>query len=157
MLDPEAPLRSTPAGRGLIAGKELERVHPRGRSQPRINGIAVETYLGQAPEAVAGDPGIEIAEQRRALIDRDRRDLDLEKLDVPQILPCSLQRHQLGALLRLVTALQTSDKSDVYTPEGWRPGDPVLVPPPFVARNGKGTAPTTGQTDWYFRLEPAHG
>jgi peroxiredoxin (alkyl hydroperoxide reductase subunit C) len=60
-------------------------------------------------------------------------------------------------LLRLVMALQTSDKSDVYTPEGWRPGDPVLVPPPLVARNGKGTAPTAGQTDWYFRLEPAHG
>ena len=59
-------------------------------------------------------------------------------------------------LLRLVTALQTSDKSDVFTPEGWRPGDPVLVPPPLVARNGKGTA-TAGQTDWYFRLEPANG
>jgi peroxiredoxin 2/4 len=60
-------------------------------------------------------------------------------------------------LLRLVTALQTSDKSDVFMPEGWRPGDPVLVPPPLVARNGKGAAPTAGQTDWYFRLEPAHG
>ena len=59
-------------------------------------------------------------------------------------------------LLRLVTALQTSDKSDVDTPEGWRSGDPVLVPPPLVARNGKGTA-TAGQTDWYFRLEPANG
>src|SRR4029077_7252684 len=59
-------------------------------------------------------------------------------------------------LLRLVTALQTSDKSDVFTREGWRPGDPVLVPPPLVARNGKGTA-TAGQTDWYFRLEPANG
>jgi len=27
----------------------------------------------------------------------------------------------------------------------------------LVARNGKGAAPTAGQTDWYFRLEPAHG
>ena len=60
-------------------------------------------------------------------------------------------------LLRLVTALQTSDKSDVFTPEGWRLGDPVLVPPPLVAWTGKGAAPTGGQTDWYFRLEPAHG
>jgi peroxiredoxin 2/4 len=60
-------------------------------------------------------------------------------------------------LLRLVTALQTSDKSDVFMPEGWRPGDPVLVPPPLVARNGKGAAPTAGQTDWYYRLEPTHG
>jgi peroxiredoxin (alkyl hydroperoxide reductase subunit C) len=60
-------------------------------------------------------------------------------------------------LLRLLTALQTSDKSEVFTPEGWRVGDPVLVPPPLVAAKGRGAAPTAGQTDWYFRLEPAHG
>jgi peroxiredoxin 2/4 len=59
--------------------------------------------------------------------------------------------------LRLVTALQTSDEGDVFTPEGWQPGDPVLVPPPLVAPKGRGGAPTAGQTDWYFRLEPAHG
>jgi peroxiredoxin 2/4 len=57
-------------------------------------------------------------------------------------------------LLRLLTALQTSDKSDVFTPEGWRQGDPVLVPPPLVAAKAKGAAPPAGQTDWYFRLEP---
>ena len=57
----------------------------------------------------------------------------------------------------VVTALQTSDRSDVFTPEGWRPGHPVLVPPPLVAPNRKGAAPAAGQTDWYFRLEPAHG
>jgi peroxiredoxin (alkyl hydroperoxide reductase subunit C) len=59
-------------------------------------------------------------------------------------------------LLRLLTALQTSDKSGVFTPEGWRQGDPVLVPPPLVAANIKGAAPIAGQTDWYFRLEPTH-
>jgi peroxiredoxin (alkyl hydroperoxide reductase subunit C) len=58
-------------------------------------------------------------------------------------------------LLRLLTALQTSDKSGVFTPEGWRQGDPVLVAPPLVA-NIKGAAPIAGQTDWYFRLEPTH-
>ncbi|MDE1898600.1 MAG: peroxiredoxin, partial [Xanthomonadaceae bacterium] len=32
--------------------------------------------------------------------------------------------------LRLVAALQTSDKHGVATPEGWQPGDRVIVPPP---------------------------
>jgi peroxiredoxin (alkyl hydroperoxide reductase subunit C) len=60
-------------------------------------------------------------------------------------------------LLRLVTALQTSDRGEVFTPEGWRPGDPVLVPPPLVARHGKGAPPAAGQSDWYYRLELADG
>lgn len=60
-------------------------------------------------------------------------------------------------LLRLVAALQTSDKNDVFTPEGWRPGDPVLVSPPLVAPKGKATTSKAGQRDWYFRLEPTDG
>jgi peroxiredoxin (alkyl hydroperoxide reductase subunit C) len=60
-------------------------------------------------------------------------------------------------LLRLVTALQTSDRSEVFTPEGWRPGDPVLVPPPLVAAAGKARLPAAGQADWYYRLEPVSG
>ena len=60
-------------------------------------------------------------------------------------------------LLRLVTALQTSDRSEVFTPEGWRPGDPVLVPPPLVAPRGKRAPSAAGQSDWYYRLEPADG
>lgn len=32
--------------------------------------------------------------------------------------------------IRLVNALQTSDKNKVATPEGWQPGDKVIVPPP---------------------------
>jgi peroxiredoxin (alkyl hydroperoxide reductase subunit C) len=60
-------------------------------------------------------------------------------------------------LLRLVTALQTSDKSEVCTPEGWRPGDPVLAPPPLLAAAGKGRPPAAGQGDWYYRLEPVRG
>jgi peroxiredoxin (alkyl hydroperoxide reductase subunit C) len=60
-------------------------------------------------------------------------------------------------LLRLVTALQISDRSEVFTPEGWRPGDPVLVPPPLVAAAGKARLPAAGQADWYYRLEPVSG
>jgi peroxiredoxin (alkyl hydroperoxide reductase subunit C) len=60
-------------------------------------------------------------------------------------------------LLRLVSALQTSDKSEVFTPEGWRPGDPVLAPPPLIAAAGKGRPPASEQGDWYYRLEPVRG
>ncbi len=32
--------------------------------------------------------------------------------------------------LRLVKALQPSEANGVSTPEGWQPGDKVIVPPP---------------------------
>jgi peroxiredoxin (alkyl hydroperoxide reductase subunit C) len=56
-------------------------------------------------------------------------------------------------LLRLVAALQTSDTRQVFIPEGWRPGDRALVPPPLRAVAGKATPPTPGQADWYYCLE----
>jgi peroxiredoxin (alkyl hydroperoxide reductase subunit C) len=53
--------------------------------------------------------------------------------------------------LRLVRALQTSDKNKVATPEGWQPGDQVIVPPPasmdaVAARMKEGY----DCVDWYF-------
>ncbi len=53
--------------------------------------------------------------------------------------------------LRLVTAMQISDKNKVATPEGWRPGDKVIVPPPGTIddaqkRMGEGYE----CVDWYF-------
>lgn len=53
--------------------------------------------------------------------------------------------------LRLVAALQTADANKVATPENWRPGEPVIVPPPQTcdaaeARKGEGY----DYTDWYF-------
>ncbi|WP_194744799.1 peroxiredoxin [Thermaurantiacus tibetensis] len=53
--------------------------------------------------------------------------------------------------LRLLEALQTADREKVATPEGWRPGDPVIVPPPQTvadadARMGQGF----DTVDWYF-------
>ena len=52
---------------------------------------------------------------------------------------------------RLLQALQTSDANKVATPEAWRPGSPVIVPPPATAaaasdRFGEGYE----TTDWYF-------
>ncbi len=40
--------------------------------------------------------------------------------------------------LRLVTALQTSDANKIATPEGWQPGDKVIVPPPADMADGRG-------------------
>lgn len=53
--------------------------------------------------------------------------------------------------VRMVKAMQTSDKNKVATPEGWQPGDKVIVPPPATAsaaekRMGEGYE----CTDWYF-------
>ncbi|MFN3543689.1 MAG: peroxiredoxin [Thiobacillus sp.] len=53
--------------------------------------------------------------------------------------------------LRLVSALQASDANKIATPEGWQPGDQVIVPPPqdaaaAEARLGEGYE----CTDWYF-------
>ena len=53
--------------------------------------------------------------------------------------------------IRVVSAMQTSDKNKVATPEGWQPGDKVIVPPPATAdaaekRMGEGYE----CTDWYF-------
>ena len=40
--------------------------------------------------------------------------------------------------VRLVAALQTSDTHKVATPEGWQPGDEVIVPPPPGRERGRG-------------------
>lgn len=59
----------------------------------------------------------------------------------------------VAEILRLVKALQTSDAADVSTPEGWRPGEPVLANPPLTA-DELAQVGACG-TDWYFRLESA--
>lgn len=46
-------------------------------------------------------------------------------------------------MLRLVRALQAADKSGHFTPEGWQPGDPLLMPPPENIDQAK------GQDGWY--------
>ncbi len=56
-------------------------------------------------------------------------------------------------LLRLLAALQTSDAHDVVTPEGWQPGDKVMVKPPatIAEANARDSAGGDG-TDWYLSL-----
>ncbi|MBN1300728.1 MAG: peroxiredoxin [Melioribacteraceae bacterium] len=57
----------------------------------------------------------------------------------------------IDEIYRIVEALQTSDKNGVATPENWRPGEKVIVPPPLTQeaaakREGEGYE----YTDWYF-------
>ncbi|MCA1805606.1 MAG: peroxiredoxin [Xanthomonadaceae bacterium] len=53
--------------------------------------------------------------------------------------------------VRLVTALQTSDQNKVATPEGWQPGDRVIVPPPATAEDAEKRMNEGYEcTDWYF-------
>ncbi|WP_321394876.1 peroxiredoxin [Emcibacter sp.] len=57
----------------------------------------------------------------------------------------------IDEFVRLLEALQTSDANGVATPENWKPGEKVIVPPPQTAaaaetRSGEGYE----YTDWYF-------
>jgi len=54
-------------------------------------------------------------------------------------------------ILRLVKALQTTDKFKVSTPANWQPGDKVVVPPPKTAAEME-KRPSEGYEcrDWYL-------
>jgi len=53
--------------------------------------------------------------------------------------------------IRLLTALQTSDKHGVATPEGWTPGCEVIVPPPKTDADAAKRASEGYKTvEWYF-------
>lgn len=54
-------------------------------------------------------------------------------------------------LLRVVAALQRVDSEDVVTPEGWRPGDDVLLPP--MAHQDEILA-IEPEGAWFHRLRP---
>jgi peroxiredoxin (alkyl hydroperoxide reductase subunit C) len=53
--------------------------------------------------------------------------------------------------VRLLQALQTSDKHGIATPEGWTPGCDVIVPPPKTADAADKRAGEGYKTvDWYY-------
>jgi len=54
-------------------------------------------------------------------------------------------------IYRLVEALQTADANKCAMPENWKPGDPVIVPPPATAAAAEKRASEGYDTkDWYF-------
>ncbi len=56
-------------------------------------------------------------------------------------------------ILRLLDALQTGDKHNVATPEGWKPGDKVLVKPPSTQEGAKERLGQPGCIDWYITFK----
>ena len=57
----------------------------------------------------------------------------------------------MDEILRLIDALQTTDKYKVAAPANWYPGDPVLVPPPKTQEEAE-VRKSQGYDykDWYF-------
>jgi peroxiredoxin (alkyl hydroperoxide reductase subunit C) len=55
-------------------------------------------------------------------------------------------------ILRLVRALQTTDRHGVATPANWEPGDKVILPPPVTQEMADERATDTQLecADWYF-------
>ena len=58
----------------------------------------------------------------------------------------------VGEIVRLVAALQATDAHGVATPAGWKPGEPVLAPPPRTQAMAEERAKAGGAAcpDWYF-------
>ena len=54
-------------------------------------------------------------------------------------------------ILRIIDALQTTDKHKVATPANWNPGDPVVVPPPGTTEQAEErTKEGYDCKDWYL-------
>jgi peroxiredoxin (alkyl hydroperoxide reductase subunit C) len=58
----------------------------------------------------------------------------------------------IAEFIRLLDALQTSDKHGIATPENWQPGDKVIVPPAKTAEeaNERMNSNEYECTDFYF-------
>lgn len=64
--------------------------------------------------------------------------------------PITIGRN-IDEMVRLVAALQVSDRHEVATPAGWWPGDEVILPPPQTADELRATQGT--ERDWYFHTK----
>lgn len=67
-------------------------------------------------------------------------------------------------VLRLLQALQASDRLHALTPEGWKPGDHVIDPPPDTIQAAAAIHASLanrdasyGCVDWYYWTRPAVG
>ena len=57
----------------------------------------------------------------------------------------------IGEILRLLDALQTTDAQGVATPANWRPGYPTVIPPPQTLQGAKERLESGGNCmDWYL-------
>ncbi len=62
--------------------------------------------------------------------------------------PVSVGR-SVPEILRTLAALQCTSAETVMTPQGWQPGDPVLIPPDFTADAALAAERSTG---WFYRF-----
>lgn len=53
---------------------------------------------------------------------------------------------------RVLAALQATHGTDLATPEGWHPGEPMLRTPPLTVSDARDrqSAPSAGHRDWYY-------
>jgi peroxiredoxin (alkyl hydroperoxide reductase subunit C) len=60
----------------------------------------------------------------------------------------------IDEIYRLVQSLQTADANKCATPESWRPGQKVVVPPPKTMGDARTRMQVTGieRTDWYLSM-----
>ncbi|MBN1682545.1 peroxiredoxin [Candidatus Bathyarchaeota archaeon] len=57
----------------------------------------------------------------------------------------------MDEILRIIDALQMADKNKVATPANWRPGDPVVVPPPTTTEQADARVKEGYDCkDWYL-------
>lgn len=64
--------------------------------------------------------------------------------------PMSVGR-SIDEILRVLKALQIAEQNSVATPEGWQPGDKVIVPPPSTAEEAEARKDEDyDYTDWYY-------
>ncbi|HDT12469.1 MAG TPA: peroxiredoxin [Candidatus Marinimicrobia bacterium] len=57
----------------------------------------------------------------------------------------------IDEFIRIIQALQTSDKYGVATPENWKPGEKVIVSPPKTQKDAEERVKSNYEiTDWYF-------
>lgn len=71
--------------------------------------------------------------------------------------PMSTGRN-VDEILRVIDSLQTVDREKVATPAGWKPGDPVVVPPPQTQEAASQRVAAAGAEgydckDWYLCLK----
>jgi peroxiredoxin (alkyl hydroperoxide reductase subunit C) len=65
--------------------------------------------------------------------------------------PLSTGRN-MDEIVRLIQALQTTDKHGIACPANWRPGDKVIIPPPKTQEMAEERMKEKGieRADWYF-------
>ena len=115
-------------------------------------GVAVGFPIVEDPSMVIGRAFGMLAEDApdaatlRATFFIDPEGIVRAKLCYPATIGRSVEE-----LLRVVAALQRVDRDNVVTPEGWRPGDDVLLPP---YQDQDSALDAAGDACWFHRTRP---